>query len=114
MNINAYTERARLAAQGEAVGEEVENFVFLHLSPYSHHERQAQKATGFAGCQGVLGPLVRFLGSFFLERERMNIAVCTARRAAVRASVGEAVKIRFSFPAHFCLHFSSYLLTKSS
>jgi hypothetical protein len=26
-----------------------------------------------AGIQGALSPLVRFLGSFFLERERMNI-----------------------------------------
>ena len=94
MGKRTFTERARLAAQGEAVGEEVENFVFLHLSPYSHHERQAQKATGFAGCQGVLGPLVRFLGSFFLERERMNIKTVQRTRAAgtVRASKGEAVK----------------------
>ena len=47
MGKRTFTERARLAAQGEAVGEEVENFVFLHLSPYSHHERQAQKTKSF-------------------------------------------------------------------
>ena len=39
-----FTERARLAAQGEAVGEDVENLVVPYLSPPCHHERQAEKA----------------------------------------------------------------------
>ena len=38
-----FTERARLAAQGEAVGKDVENLVFPYLSPSCHHARQAEK-----------------------------------------------------------------------
>ena len=42
-----FTERARLAAQGEAVGEKVENLVFLKRSPRTHHARQALFLIGF-------------------------------------------------------------------
>jgi hypothetical protein len=45
-----------------------------------------------AGFQGVLSPLVRFLGSFFLGRERMNIFTGTAQREAVCASVEKVAK----------------------
>jgi hypothetical protein len=42
-----FTERAQLC---EAVEEDAENLVFLHRSPFCHHERQAcqsEKSCGF-------------------------------------------------------------------
>ena len=42
-----FTERAKLC---EAVGEDVENILFLHLSPHSYHEwqiSQSKKSCGF-------------------------------------------------------------------
>ena len=69
MGKRTFTERARLAAQGEAVGEEVENLVFLHLSPRSHHARQIWGAKGVAFSVGVGASTTRFKGnSNFVEK----------------------------------------------
>ena len=54
-----FTERARLAAQGEAVGEDVENLVFLHLPPRRYHERQIweAKCVAFLVGEGLAPPV---------------------------------------------------------
>ena len=51
-------------------------------------EATAQRRLRVAGFQRALGPLARFLGSFFGARQRMNIKVGTARRAARRSRGG--------------------------
>ena len=61
MGKRTFTERARLAAQGEAVGEDVEKLVFPYLSPPCHHERQVwgAKCVAFLVGEGLGLPVSR-------------------------------------------------------
>jgi hypothetical protein len=65
--------------------QEIDISVLYAVLQGKHHERQAEKAKSFAGCQGVLDPLARFLAtSWGGPRSSMKSWYRSAHGAAVQ------------------------------